>query len=86
MALLEGPRGLEDHVCEVGPCRSCTEAHKDDPWEWGRCMTPTIENARLISAAPDLLAACEAALGAFTNANAIDWSDLERAIAKAKGQ
>lgn len=43
-------------------------------------------NARLIAAAPDLLAACKLALGAFTNNNAIDWSELERAIAKAEGR
>ncbi len=42
--------------------------------------------ARLTAAAPDLLAACKDALGAFTNNNAIDWSDLERAIAKAEGR
>lgn len=43
-------------------------------------------DALLISAAPDLLAACKDALGAFENNNAIDWGDLERAIAKAEGR
>lgn len=42
-------------------------------------------NARLIAAAPDLLAACKQALGAFEHNWAIDWGDLERAIAKAEG-
>jgi len=42
-------------------------------------------DAHLISAAPDLLAACKAALGAFEHNHAIDWGDLERAIKKAEG-
>lgn len=43
-------------------------------------------DARLIAAAPDLLAACKAALGAFEHNHAIDWDDLVRAIAKAEGR
>lgn len=43
-------------------------------------------NAAMLAAAPELLAACKAALGAFENNNAIDWSDLIRAIAKAEGR
>jgi len=43
-------------------------------------------NARLIAAAPDLLAACKAALGAFERADAINWDDLQRAIDKAEGR
>jgi uncharacterized phage protein gp47/JayE len=42
-------------------------------------------NASLISAAPELLEACKAALRAFEHSNCIDWSDLSRAIAKAEG-
>ncbi len=34
----------------------------------------------------ELLAACELALGAFKNNNAIDWNVLEQAIRKAKGE
>lgn len=45
-----------------------------------------VQDANLIAAAPDLLAACKDALGAFENGNAIDWGDLERAIAKAEGE
>ncbi len=41
-------------------------------------------NAHLIAAAPDLLVACKAALGAFESNNAIDWSELEKAILKAE--
>jgi hypothetical protein len=40
----------------------------------------------LVDAAPDLLAACKAALGAFEHNHAIDWADLERAIDKAEGR
>ena len=60
----------------------CTEALIDDGEEWD--IEPA--DARLIAAAPDLLAACKAALGAFENNNCIDWGDLEKAIAKAEGE
>jgi hypothetical protein len=43
-------------------------------------------NARLIAAAPELLEACEEALGAFENNNCIDWNILSEAIKKAKGE
>lgn len=43
-------------------------------------------NATLIAAAPDLLDACKQALGAFENGDAIDWSDLQKAIDKAEGK
>ncbi len=46
----------------------------------------TNANARLIAAAPELLAACKLALKAFEKNWAIDWNDLERAIAKAEEQ
>lgn len=41
-------------------------------------------NARLIAAAPDLLAACKMALGAFEHNHAIDWKILVDAIEKAE--
>lgn len=43
-------------------------------------------NARLIAAAPKLLVCCKAALGAFENNNAIDWSELRSAIDEAEGR
>ena len=49
------------------------------------CESAAECNQALIAAAPELLAACKAALGAFEQNNAIDWGDLERAIAKAEG-
>lgn len=42
------------------------------------------ENAPLISAAPKLLAACKAALGAFERNDCIGWGGLETAIAEAE--
>lgn len=43
-------------------------------------------NANLISAAPDLLEACELALNAFEKNWCIDWNVLEEAIKKARGE
>ncbi len=44
------------------------------------------DDARLIAAAPDLLAGCKAALGAFERNDAIDWDDLRKAIELAEGK
>jgi len=46
----------------------------------------TLENARLIAAAPELLAACKLALKAFEENWCIDWEEVRRAIAKAEGR
>lgn len=46
----------------------------------------TEADARLYAAAPDLLSCCKAALGAFERNDAIDWSDLQKAIEKAEGR
>jgi len=58
--------------------------------EWGDYLPETksqlLENARLIAAAPDLYEACEIALNAFLRNDCIDWSILEKALAKAKGE
>lgn len=42
-------------VMSVSPCRACAERANGE-WEWGRCTTPSEADARLIAAAPDLLA------------------------------
>lgn len=65
MATLEGPGGDEQRLMSVSPCKSCCNYAKSDgepEWKWGRCMTPSEADARLIAAAPELLAAIEAAL------------------------
>lgn len=43
-----------------------------------------LANAHLFSTAPELLAACELALGAFERNDCIDWGEIAAAIAKAK--
>jgi len=42
-------------------------------------------DARLIAAAPEMLAALKMALGAFERNDCIDWSELQVVIAKAEG-
>ncbi len=71
-------------------------SHTPGPWtadghEWGSVSEvahdiKNIDDQYLIAAAPDLLAACKLALGAFERNDCIDWSDLEKAIAKAEGK
>lgn len=72
-------RATGSTVCEPVTQR---DGHPDLFFRNGGAEGP---DARLLIAAPDLLAACKAALGAFEHNNAIDWNDLERAIAKAEG-
>lgn len=49
---LYGPRGDEDHVLWSEICPACQKSG-------GRCTAPNDANARLIAAAPDLLAMLE---------------------------
>lgn len=82
MASLEGPGGMADHVLSVTPCEACQERAEPPEWKWGRCTTPTEANARLIAAAPDMLAALlnvrklitEAAMTGF-NCHDGDWPE-----------
>lgn len=56
--------------------------HQDDPWE------QSAANARLIAAAPDLLAACRAVVSAYASGQAYDKCPLDivkAAIGKAVG-
>ncbi len=36
-------------IMNVGPCEACASRHKE--WEWGRCHTPSKDNAAFIAAA-----------------------------------
>jgi hypothetical protein len=44
-------------IMSISPCGACQDRADPKEWVWGRCCTPLIENARLIAATPDLLAA-----------------------------
>jgi hypothetical protein len=54
MATLYG--GGEDsiiaHIMSVSPCKACQGRADPQEWKWGRCMTPSEQEARLIAAAP----------------------------------
>jgi len=55
MASLYG--GGEDsmiaHILSVSPCKACQgNATEPKEWTWGRCMTPSEQEARLIAASP----------------------------------
>jgi hypothetical protein len=59
---LTGPREDEDHVVSISPCGGCIEASRRDEeskidWTWGRCITPSLANGKLMAAAPELLEA-----------------------------
>lgn len=67
-------------IAQMGCDRSDGEQVYDEPGK-----QEARANAHLIAAAPDLLAACKAALGAFEFNHCINWDDLRRAIEKAEG-
>ena len=77
-----GEDAIIGHILTVNPCEACAKRAEPKEWQWGRCMTPSIENARLIAAAPDMLAALhnvrklisEAAMTGF-NWKDGDWAD-----------
>ena len=69
---VRGADALESVVCQI------RIYHGAESYE-------SAANARLIAAAPDLLAACKLALGAFERNDAIDWGEIEAAIQKAEG-
>lgn len=80
---------------ELGPA---TIYHVQRPQEFHLANAPWVQfprdyvdemfaaNSLLIAAAPDLLAGCKAALGAFERNDAINWDDLRLAIEKAEGK
>lgn len=69
---VDPPNANEAVICELQPRDADAFTDEDEA------------NARLISAAPDLLSACKLALGAFERNDNIDWGELEAAIAKAE--
>lgn len=74
-ATLHGPDVMRDHVVSVSPCGACCDGANPKEWEWGRCTTPKIDDARLISAAPDLLAMLRACVGLIEAAHAAEQED-----------
>ena len=50
--------------------------------DWGSILTP--QDARLIAAAPDLLAACKQAIAAFEHGEPVNWAIVSGAIVKAE--
>lgn len=92
-----GSDPLMQHVLDSSPCQSCQDRAED--WEWGRCTTPRLANARLIAAAPDLLAALQYAQRLIVDAihrglcppllmtihGGHGTEPIDRAIAKATG-
>lgn len=75
-------------VLSISPCRSCIDHALPKEWEWGRCTTPSEADARLIAAAPELLAALKEALYAVTEIDNAHKSlrQIRAAIAKAEGR
>jgi hypothetical protein len=93
MAILHGPDLFADHVLSVSPCKPCQERADPKEWTWGRCTTPTLANARLIAAAPDLLEAIRCLVGLIGPTDdylGMKFSDriakARAAIAKAEGR
>ena len=57
-AVLHGKDLIYDSIMSISPCDSCLKQIKNDPnptWIWGRCMTPSEANARIIVVAPEML-------------------------------
>lgn len=55
--------GLGDpFVMAVSPCKSCQSRVKDGQWKWGRCHTPSLDDAKFIAHARQDIPALTAAL------------------------
>jgi hypothetical protein len=80
----------EPHQARYESQRVIEYAHSIDPEEEPEQFAEAEANARLITAAPDLLAACEAARGWWTLDNhalaSTMLDQLDAAIAKARGE
>lgn len=59
LGVLPNPGSGDPLVLDVGPCKSCADRADPKVWKWGRCCTPSIEDANFIAAArtavPELL-------------------------------
>ena len=55
MATLHGPDYFYNHVMSVSPCISCVESLGDGDSPFGKCTMPSIEDAKIIAAARELL-------------------------------
>ncbi len=50
-----GEDAMIGHIMSVGPCETCAKQAEPKEWVWGRCMTPSLPEARLIAASRELL-------------------------------
>ena len=76
-----GEDALIGHVLSVSPCSACASRADPKEWKWGRCCTPTEENAKLIAAAPALLAT----LAQISTFDSAEGRIAAEAIAKLSG-
>ena len=64
LGVLPNPGFGDPLVLNVGPCKSRTDRAEPKEWKWGRCTTPTENDAKFIAAArtalPRLLAEVKA--------------------------
>lgn len=81
-----GSAAMEGNVLFVTRCEACQKEVLDLEHDKHLCNWPKRADAPLLAAAPDLLEACEMSLHAFEDNWAINWDDLRRAIAKARGE
>lgn len=82
-----GEDAIIGSIMAVRPCRACAgrAAARNEDWEWGSCLTPSLENALLIAASPALL---EVALALVSDELPITeiWKRAERAVALSQGR
>ncbi len=50
-----GEDAMIGHIMSIGPCPACAKRAEPKEWKWGRCMTPSLPEARLIAASRSLL-------------------------------
>ena len=96
MATLHGPDYFYNHVMSVSPCKSCIESMDDGESPLGKCTMPSVEDAKIIAAARELLDAGEMLLEQAALMRDPRWSAdmfdsnrgvvaMRAAITKAKG-